>query len=154
MDYKSHFNFLLKYEYWANNKIAETIQENNLVTGKPIELYSHIINAEIILLARIKKTKHLDPFEVRSIEENNGLSKSINSEWDEFINSLQKNDFNNLVEYNNIKGEHIVAKIWEVFLHMINHSTYHRGQIASSLRNMDITPPTTDLMSYARLKKD
>jgi uncharacterized damage-inducible protein DinB len=154
MDYKSHFKFLLGYEYWANEILAGAIKENNLISGKPIALFSHIINAEVIILRRIQKAKYSDPFEVRSLEENNKLSKSIYSEWNTFINSLQESEFNNISEYTNIKGEHIVAKTWEMFLHMINHSTYHRGQIASSIRNMDITPPATDFMSFAQLSKE
>jgi uncharacterized damage-inducible protein DinB len=152
MDYKTHFKFLLDYEYRANEIVAGSIKENNLISGKPIALFSHIINAEVIILRRIQKIKYSDPFEIRSLEENIVLSKSIYSEWNTFINSLQESDFNNISEYTNIKGEHIVAKTWEMFMHMIIHSTYHRGQIASSIRSLDITPPTTDLMSYARLK--
>ncbi|MFA5404047.1 MAG: DinB family protein [Ignavibacteria bacterium] len=154
MEYKLHFTFLLNYDYWANERIIESVKENNISTGKPIALLSHIINAEILTIARIKKTKYIDPFEVRSIENNMELSKSINSEWLEFINSLRENEFNNLIEYDNIKGEHITAKIWEMFLHMINHSTYHRGQIATSLRIMNITPPASDLMNFSMLNKE
>lgn len=155
MDYKSHFSFLLNYNLWANNNVANTLLENKLDTGKPIELFSHIINAEIIWLGRIKNISDFrcKPFEVRNINEFNKLFKSINEEWIEFVLSLQENDFNNLIKYRNLKGEDCISKIWEIATHMINHSTYHRAQIASAVRSMNIQPAVTDLIGYARLNK-
>jgi uncharacterized damage-inducible protein DinB len=37
---------------------------------------------------------------------------------------------------------------WQIVLHAINHSTYHRGQIITMLRAFDIAPPNTDLTAY------
>jgi uncharacterized damage-inducible protein DinB len=30
----------------------------------------------------------------------------------------------------------------------VNHSTYHRGQLASLLREIGIAPPPTDFLAY------
>lgn len=152
MEYKTHFKLLLDYDLWANNIIAGSIKENNLISGKPIALYSHILNAEVICFDRVNNISSIqfDPFIVRGVEENIELSNSMYSKWKEYLNLLEENGFNNLLEYFNIRGEHITAKIWELFMHMINHSTYHRGQIATAIRNLDITPPVTDFITYAR----
>jgi uncharacterized damage-inducible protein DinB len=37
---------------------------------------------------------------------------------------------------------------WQIVLHAINHSTFHRGQIVSMLRALGIQPPNTDLTCY------
>ncbi|MBB5344280.1 DinB family protein [Tunturibacter empetritectus] len=37
---------------------------------------------------------------------------------------------------------------WQIVLHAINHSSFHRGQIVTMLRAFDITPPNTDLTAY------
>lgn len=34
--------------------------------------------------------------------------------------------------------------------HVVNHSTYHRGQAAAMLRRLGATPPSTDLIAWAR----
>lgn len=154
MEYKTHFNFLLEYDFWANNVVMELIKSNDLSTGRPTELLSHIINAEVLIMGRIRNEEFFDPFMVRSIEENIRLSKSINAEWKEYINNLEDSEFDNTIRYVNIRGERVTAKIWEIFMHMINHSTYHRGQIASMLRKMDINPPITDFMSFAMSKRN
>ena len=37
---------------------------------------------------------------------------------------------------------------WQIVLHAINHSTYHRGQIITMLRGFRVEPPNTDLTAY------
>jgi uncharacterized damage-inducible protein DinB len=150
MEYKKHFNSLLEYNYWANDKVAASIRDNNLSSGKPIELYSHILNAEVICLNRAKEITNYEfkPFLVRSIEECDEVIKSTNIEWNKFIKSLPENDFEKLIKYKNIRNEDTIIKIWEIIIHMINHSTYHRGQIAASLRSMNIQPPVTDFAAH------
>ena len=37
---------------------------------------------------------------------------------------------------------------WQIVLHAINHSTFHRGQIVSMLRALGVQPPNTDLTCY------
>jgi uncharacterized damage-inducible protein DinB len=37
---------------------------------------------------------------------------------------------------------------WQIILHAINHTSYHRGQIVSMLRALNVQPPNTDLTCY------
>lgn len=48
-------------------------------------------------------------------------------------------------EYRNIRGVDVRVPRWVVLRHFVNHGTYHRGQLASMLRMLDKTPPSTDL---------
>jgi uncharacterized damage-inducible protein DinB len=36
----------------------------------------------------------------------------------------------------------------KIVTHAVNHSTLHRGQIVSMLRQLDVKPPNTDMFSY------
>ncbi len=38
---------------------------------------------------------------------------------------------------------------WAVLRHVANHSTYHRGQVASKLKRLGVEPPATDLVFWA-----
>ncbi len=38
---------------------------------------------------------------------------------------------------------------WVVLRHVVNHSTYHRGQVASKLKRLGVEPPATDLVFWA-----
>jgi uncharacterized damage-inducible protein DinB len=37
---------------------------------------------------------------------------------------------------------------WQIVLHAINHTTFHRGQIITMLRSLGVQPPNTDLTAY------
>ena len=38
---------------------------------------------------------------------------------------------------------------WVVLRHVVNHATYHRGQVASKLKRLGVDPPATDLIFWA-----
>jgi uncharacterized damage-inducible protein DinB len=38
--------------------------------------------------------------------------------------------------------------LWQAVIHLVNHSTYHRGQVVSLLRQMGYAVPHTDLIVY------
>ena len=52
--------------------------------------------------------------------------------------------------YRDIEGVLHQAPLWSVFRHVVNHATYHRGQIASKLKMLGVTPPGTDFILWAR----
>ena len=43
---------------------------------------------------------------------------------------------------------------WQIVLHAVNHSSYHRGQIVSMLRALGVQPPNTDLTCYHASKDE
>jgi uncharacterized damage-inducible protein DinB len=52
------------------------------------------------------------------------------------------------LSYLNLKGEPVSFPLGQVILQVTNHSTYHRGQVASQLRQVGATPRSTDLILY------
>ena len=47
------------------------------------------------------------------------------------------------------RGRVAVLPPWVVLRHLVNHSTYHRGQVASKLKRLGVEPPGTDLVLWA-----
>ena len=47
------------------------------------------------------------------------------------------------------RGRTIVLPPWVVLRHVVNHTTYHRGQVASKLKRFGIQQPETDLVYWA-----
>ena len=41
---------------------------------------------------------------------------------------------------------------WKLVMHLMNHGSYHRGQLATMLRQAGVKPPATDLMVFYRSK--
>ena len=42
----------------------------------------------------------------------------------------------------------MTAVLWQPVLHLVNHVSYHRGQVVSLLRQLGHQPPSTDLIHY------
>jgi uncharacterized damage-inducible protein DinB len=48
-----------------------------------------------------------------------------------------------------LRGKTWVLLPWVVLRHVVNHATYHRGQVASKLKRFGVEPPLTDLVFWA-----
>lgn len=52
------------------------------------------------------------------------------------------------IDYRNVKGEAFRASLADLITHVVNHSTYHRGQVATLLRQLGGTLVATDFILY------
>jgi uncharacterized damage-inducible protein DinB len=52
------------------------------------------------------------------------------------------------LHYKNLKGEPHAYPLGQLMLHAVNHSTYHRGQVTTLLRQLGAQPVSTDLVLY------
>ena len=50
--------------------------------------------------------------------------------------------------YRSIAGVVTTKPKWQIFRHIVNHGSYHRGQIANMLRQLGVKPPSTDLLYW------
>lgn len=50
--------------------------------------------------------------------------------------------------YKNLKGDTFSYPLGQLMLHLVNHSTYHRGQVTTLLRQLGAQPSSTDLVVY------
>ncbi len=46
------------------------------------------------------------------------------------------------------RGRTAVLPPWAVLRQIVNHSTYHRGQVAAKLKRLGVEPPMTDLIRW------
>src|SRR5579871_5531330 len=46
------------------------------------------------------------------------------------------------------RGRSAILPPWAVLRHIVNHSTYHRGQVAAKLKRLGVEPPATDLFFW------
>jgi uncharacterized damage-inducible protein DinB len=54
------------------------------------------------------------------------------------------------IEYHNSKGERWVNAVGDIFQHVMMHGTYHRGQIATLMRQAGVNPAYTDYIEAVR----
>ena len=67
-----------------------------------------------------------------------------------FIQALTEETLVQPLAYKDLKGNPYVQPLLGQMQHLINHSTYHRGQVTTLLRLAGGTPVSTDLIRYLR----
>jgi uncharacterized damage-inducible protein DinB len=65
-----------------------------------------------------------------------------------FAESLTAERMAEPLTYVNFKGNTFTYPLGETLVHIANHGTYHRGQVATLLRQLGKTPVSTDYLLY------
>jgi len=140
---------LFEYGNNLNRQLINIYIDNPEKTSeKAIVLINHIFNSHEVWNSRIlQKTNTVTPWDIRQpelyteIEENNfETSKHI----------IDTFDLNTVIHYSNFKGDPFKNTIGDILFHVINHSTYHRGQIASDIKQSGLQPIVSDYIHYKR----
>jgi uncharacterized damage-inducible protein DinB len=131
------------YDRWANRQWL-----NNLGGFKRIErahqILEHILQAQQIWLKRCD-------VEIPRQEDDISLHELFDSTAMMWIMVLEQTDPDEVISYANLSGQRFAQPIAQIALHVINHGTYHRGQLRG-LAEADgyTTFPETDLIFFLR----
>src|SRR5690606_14249917 len=123
-------------------KLAELFNENSgTVSEKSTQLFSHILNAQQIWNNRIDP--QLPLFDVWDVHPVQHFEKIDAENYKHSLSILDRFELNAKIAYVNSKGQGFNNDIKGILFHLINHSTYHRGQIATEFRLAGIKPLAT-----------
>ena len=146
---KNHFLNLFQYDAWANGLILQSIEEKSIQNQKIELLFSHLLIAQKVWLNRcINKD---EDFELWSMKQD--LVDFLNQntlDWLNYLESLENSSFENSINYQNTKGQEFNTLLKDILIHIVNHGTYHRGQIIQLLKEERITVPQTDYIFWVR----
>jgi len=149
---RKDFLNLFKYNDWANERVLESFKTTEKINEKTRMLFSHILISQTIWLERIlaKAQTFKTTMQLLSIDECTKLSKQSTKDWIIIIESLDEEKLSSIVKYRNTKGDEYQNRLSDIITHVINHSSYHRGQIALLVRNSGGIPAVTDYIAYCR----
>lgn len=146
---QSFFKEFFTYNHHCNQKLAEIILKNQVkTTEKSLQWFNHILNAHQIWNSRIEGRK--DVFGVWDMHPRQELKPIDQANFETSLRLLDVRNLDAIIEYSNSKGKTFQNSIRDILLHIVNHSTYHRGQIASNWRAHGMTPLVTDYIFYKR----
>lgn len=153
------------YNQWANGallKVVKTLdasqQQKEIISSFP-SVYStllHVLSAETIWWQRM----HNEPQTAWTLKDAglscvaiiDGISRQ-DKLWAEWVTTLQTEQLQSMMGYKTSKQEYFEQPLWEILMHLFNHSTYHRGQLVTMLRQLGITQlPGTDFILWCRNK--
>jgi len=148
---KSYFLRLYNYNAWANKRVIDTLTRQNISDEKILTLMGHIVAAQFLWLHRIKG---LPPAQVKlwgeySLEKVTAMAEEAGELWLEFINANET--FDRELTYNNYVGDPYTNNVESIMIHLVNHCSYHRAQIAMLLRQKGFEPINTDFITYDRV---
>ena len=148
--------FLFEYDRWANARVFEavdTLTEEQFASLR--ETLAHIVGVEWIWFQRCngvnpsatpqwmdKPTRDVLRAELRTIER----------DWQEYVAALHDDDLARVIEYVRLAGEPGSRKLVHLLQHVVNHSTYHRGQVATRTRQAGGTPIETDFLDFTGIE--
>ena len=139
------------YTSWANQQVLETLEKmGDQVPASSLHLYSHLLNAEVIWLARIQHLESpVQVFEDHTLAECRRVHEST---FERFIGLADSSseELEAEITYKNTKGELFTTSLEDILLQVFNHGTYHRAQIARDLRQNGLEPINTDYITYVR----
>ncbi len=157
---------LAAYNSWANQKLLEMINglpeekhQQELVSSFK-NLYAtvlHMWDAESAWWQRMKMQERIivpsENFSGPMTHLGNGLMQQDRL-WVDWVNNATEPALDHVFQYYNSKKEHFKQPVWQVMLHVFNHSTYHRGQLVTLLRQLGAEKiPPTDFVVWTRLKR-
>jgi uncharacterized damage-inducible protein DinB len=111
----------------------------------------HVVGAEHLWLARLRReSAPLPVWPELTVDECAAHLVELAEEWPEYLAGVRSGRFSGPVTYTNSKGEEWTSAVDDVLTHVTIHSAYHRGQIASNLREAGLIPAYTDYIHAVR----
>jgi uncharacterized damage-inducible protein DinB len=156
---------LFAYDAWANvlvfeaaSALSEEQRDQSIASSFPSlgATLAHIVGAEWLWLRRWlgESPSGFPDWVARPVMEDLRARRSaVEQERDTFVAGLSDLDLERVISYRTLAGQAFSDPLGDLMRHVINHSTYHRGQVATQLRHLDIKPPSTDLIVFLRQPK-
>ena len=151
---------LYDFNRWANDRALEAAEKltaeqftKDLQNSFPSvrDTLVHIMGAEWVWLERWRGNS---PKSILTASEFPTVS-SIRNRWAEiqrgqmeFLPGVTEDSLMKSIAYVNLKGERWEYPLWQMLQHLVNHSTYHRGQITTMLRLLGAKPVATDFLVF------
>ena len=160
---KADLLFLLDYSRWANQKLSRTaglISLEQFTASSPTTYGSlrgilvHILVAHQVWRSRCRDGSL--PARMPAYEEFPdfaSFAKILQAEeavWHSYLEMLSELDVQRGVIYTTSRGEPYQTPLWQIVVHLVNHTTQHRSEAAEVLTQMGYSPGDLDLIWYLR----
>lgn len=153
---------LYDYNAWANHRsldaasalgIEQFVRPLGSSFSSVRDTLAHIWGAEWLWLERFQGRS---PASLPDVAQFNDVA-ALKSRWREdearllnFVGGLSQEDLHGAHEYRTLTFGQYKNPLWQSMQHLVNHGTYHRGQLATMLRQLNAKPLSSDLIHFYR----
>jgi uncharacterized damage-inducible protein DinB len=153
MQINQHFLKQFEFENWSNTLILNSLKEINQPDDRALLLFSHLLSSHSMWLSRLTKTEmSCTLFQARTLDECEILMQQNLDGWKTFLAHKTNDDLSQTIEFMGaweaIPQKRIMI-IEDTLIHIINHSSYHRGQIVASIKGKIADLPQSTYIIYA-----
>lgn len=153
---------LFAFNAWANRKIigaaeALTAEQFTKSMGSSFDSVRdtlvHIWAVEWVWLERLcgrPPSSFPDAKEYADLASMQPRWAEIEKNWLEYVSRLDEDELAGDVDYQTVSFGPSRSPRWQMMQHVVNHSTYHRGQVTTMLRQLGAKGTTTDLLFFYR----
>ncbi len=153
---------LYAYNGWANRRVRNSIEDLDpeifkrdlgASFGSLQGTAAHLVSAQWNWLGRWKGKPASQPLPAdafASPQQANRRWVEVDRALADFVEGLDAGSLQRSIALTTPQGRSYSSLLWQAMLHVVNHSSYHRGQIAAMLRQVGAIPQGTDLMLFYR----
>ena len=151
-----------RYNLWANQRVCDFLGEveeeklNREIVSSFTSLRKtifHAYGAQALWLKRLEgESPSVFPsYETKSSSETLQLLIETSQQIISYVESLSEEQLMEMLMYKNIAGESFTSCIRDIIQHVVNHATFHRGQVITMLRQVGYTKLfPTDYVAFCR----
>jgi len=158
---KDHLHNMFEYVRWADASMiraARTVpdegyyRDQGISIGSIHKLLVHCMAAQWIWLSRWRgecptRLENHEDFPTRdSLEQRWPL---VHSAMLDFLGLQSQKGLSRIVQYKNTRGEIYNVALGDLMLHVIDHGSYHRGQVNTMIKHAGGTPAAVSFHLYA-----
>ena len=156
-----HYQTLYEYNRWANLRVLEFVSElsEQALTEARFSypsiqaILAHMVGAETSWFARCRGESGLQPPDAGALS----TLAAIKTRWDEvyeeeraYLGGLTESDLNRTLTYRNSRGQEFTDPVGLLLVHVANHATQHRSEVALNLTALGHSPGNLDVIVYLR----
>ena len=150
------------FNSWADNRIFDAVIA--MPSGKVMQdlksshggihgTLVHLVGSEKMWLSRWTgkpDAAFLTSVDVPTVEAVRNAWVAVGFETAKFLGAMTDRKLQDTFTMKTSKGDTYTHIYWQAFQHMVDHCSYHRGQIVSMMRQQGTAPPTTGLINFYR----
>lgn len=154
---------LINYNYWARDRVfaaVDALSEEQFTTsvissfGSVRDTLVHILSAESIWLSRWKGESRSGMLAATDFQTVASLRKAWQDDESKmrmFFENVNDEGLTLVIEYQAFNGQPFATPLFQMLQHVVNHGSYHRGQLTTLLRQLGAAPPKgMDLITFYR----
>ena len=154
---------LLDYHYWARDRLLDAIEpltpeQFNRALGSSFtsvrETVVHIYAAEWAWHARWQGQPPTALMTSEAFPDVAAIRRAWIAQEGKmraFLESLGEDGVARVFEYKLLSGQGGASPFWQMLQHVVNHASYHRGQVTTLLRQLGVAPgKSMDMIAYYR----